>query len=403
MGLYGTLACVAPAPSGGPRRLIEFDRHGTPHAVLRWSPAALEAAWIRIPDRSWLRVEPRATQEAPWGWSDRLWAAPAPGSAGTEATVFDALDWTHIDRIPTLAEPARLPRGGGGAVLNLIATLAADQGRAGVAYRGPYPTEQLFSALLESFLYHPPVRDPLAAFVAGELVWRPAPHERVFTPAGACVQLRGRVEKVVWEGRTYLRPDWQGVALASPHRVRDEGEGVRCSLWALGGVLEDHLALDRAGEVLGPCTPAAQSPDVRPIASEVASGIVAVVAARSAPALRPLVRAAGARLALEWGPLARDLADVRRAPARVSNLLRAALAERLRGAVPAERPGVGLAALAEIAGAVGDALRARAQERAAALSPEAQEALLSGPPASDPADARAITDAVAALLADLVR
>ena len=130
------------------------DRLGTRLAALRWDGGRLESAWVRIPDGSWLGIEPRASADAPWGWSDRLWHAAEPpghGWRGTTLTVFEALDWGRIDRIPTLAEPARLPPGGGTAVLNLIVALAVAQGAGPLPYRGPYPTEQLFLALLESF------------------------------------------------------------------------------------------------------------------------------------------------------------------------------------------------------------------------------------------------------------
>jgi len=106
------------------------DRRGTLVALVdRSADGALERAWVRIPDRSWVGIEPRATRDAPWGWSDRLWHATEPSSGawrGTPLTVFEALDWAAIDRIPALGEPARLPRGGGTAVLNFIAELAAE-------------------------------------------------------------------------------------------------------------------------------------------------------------------------------------------------------------------------------------------------------------------------------------
>jgi len=71
------------------------DRRGTLVAMLRRSAAgSLERAWVRIPDGSWLGIEPRATREAPWGWADRLWHAAEPSSRGwrgTPLTVFEAL------------------------------------------------------------------------------------------------------------------------------------------------------------------------------------------------------------------------------------------------------------------------------------------------------------------------
>ena len=43
-----------------------------------------------------------------------------------------------------LAEPARLPLGAGGAVLNVIALLARHAGIAALRYAGPYPTAALW-------------------------------------------------------------------------------------------------------------------------------------------------------------------------------------------------------------------------------------------------------------------
>jgi len=90
---------------------------------------------------------------------------------------------------------------------------------------------------------------------------------------------------------------------------------------------------------------------------------------------------------------------------RLSERLRAALAAGLGSAsTAADRAALGLAAIAEMAALVGDALRARAQAEIVRLG--AVEAVGSpGPPA--PADrggaerARDITAAVEALLADL--
>jgi hypothetical protein len=95
--------------------------------------------------------------------------------------------------IPPLFAPARLPPGAGTAVLNLIAGLMKDQGVARVRYRGPYPTEQLFTALLECFRHDPALDDPLRRFMdEGDVDWLPAPHERHLVAPGVSVQLRIR-------------------------------------------------------------------------------------------------------------------------------------------------------------------------------------------------------------------
>jgi hypothetical protein len=399
---HGTRLVYALGPDATRRRVLELDRRGTPLAALHWSRGALATAWVRIPDGSWLVVEPRAAEQRPWGPVDRIARAARAGDRGTPVTVFEALDWARIGRIPTLAEPAKLPPGGGVAILNLIAALALDQGRSILTYCGPYPSEQLFLALLESFRYAPADADPLAAFRASRLSWTPAPHERAFEADGAYVQLRGRVEKVVWRGRAYYRPDWQGVVRHAPRRVRETDDGLRCSLWALGGPLEDHLRLTPEGVVSAIVERAAPPLDVRPLGPPLAAGIGAVVAAHSAAPLAPLVREQAGSLAVEWGPVDGDLVDVGATRARVSTLLRARLAAALGAAdTPAARAGLALAALTEIALAMGDTLRAGAQRRLATLAEPEQRARLAARLADEGGQARAITEAVETLLADI--
>ena len=114
------------------------------------SPGPMTGAWTRpgygCPTEAWLTVQPRRATDPRWGVSDLLRMGddrPHPlsrRSTGARST-----------RSPPWPSRRRLPPGGGTAVLNLVASLAADQGRTALAYRGPYPTEQLFLALLESF------------------------------------------------------------------------------------------------------------------------------------------------------------------------------------------------------------------------------------------------------------
>lgn len=396
---HGTTVCHA-ADTDPPRRCLEFDRHGTLLAWLSWSGDGLDEAWLRLSDRSWVRIEPRAGAAGPGGASDHLWHADRLGGAATPLTSFEALDYARIERVPTLAEPARLPPGAGTTVLNLLAELALDQHSGALAYHGPFPTEQLFLSLLESFrAVDAEQSDPLAAFGAGHLRWSPAPHERLFAAAGVVVQLRGRVEKVVWRGRAYYRPDWPGVTRHAPRRVRDAEDGVRCSLWALGEAVEDHLVLTGEGDLVRTLAPPAPPAEVRPLPSAVADGVGAIVAATSAAALAPCLRAIGRDLALEWGPVDGDLVEPGGAAMRISSRLGARFGERARAASVAERAALGLAALTEIAFLLGDHLRALAQSRLAALGEAEQAARLAAPPAPDAGQARAIVEAVEALLA----
>jgi hypothetical protein len=407
---HGSVVCHAVAPDGARRRILEFDRRGTLLAVLRWRARALDAAWVRGGVDWWLAIEPGAGGDAPWGASDRLGRCAEPGGATTALTVFEALDWTAPALIPTLGDPARVPAGAGTAVLNLIAALAADHGVQWLRYTGPYPGEQLFLSLLESFRFvagpgsgggaASAPGDPLAAFASGALAWEPAPHERLLTPEGALVHLRGRVEKVLWRGRVYHRPDWAGVVRHAPRRVRDDDGRVVCSLWALGVPVEDHLALSSAGDVQAVLEPPLPSASPRPLPQTVVRAAGAIVAATSVPALARFVVGEAGGLALEWGPVAGDLVQIDGRRARLSTRLRDVLADRAARVEGPERAALGLAALVEIAMLVGDALRARAQARIATLPPVEQMAALAAPPAPAPDDAATITDGAAALLAD---
>ena len=385
------------------RRVREHDRRGAAVATLAWhDDGGLAEAAVRIPDGSWLRVLPRAADDPRWGVSD------AVHHGGASVTHFAAVEWAVIDAIPTLAEPARLPPGGGTAILNLVAALAADQQRGPLDYRGPYPTEQLFLALLESFRFEAASTPadallhahPLELFVAGGLRWTPAPHTRDFDPRGVYVQARERVEKVVWRGRAYYRETWQGVERHAAHRVRDDGERVVCSLWSLGQALEDHLLLGRDGDVLEIRPPLAAAETPRPLAPVTADGLVAIVIAGSAPPLAEAIRAAAGALTFEWAALDGDLAALAGGHARVSSALLRALAARLAAAGSrAEQVRLGFAALTEAAHALGDGLRAQGQARLAAAGAGAQAEALTRVTGTDAAAAaRRIGDAVERLL-----
>src|SRR5437660_1628370 len=164
----------------------EQDRHGAPLSALEWSPdGRLGRAAVRLPDGTWVTIEPGAGAPGPWGASDRLTLDGRP------LTRLAAVDWTRVDRIPPLAEPARLPAGAGTALFNLLARLAVEQGVSVLRYDAPYPTEALFLALLESFRYVPAdAGDPIAAFGRGELAWTPAPHDVAIERGGVRVQRR---------------------------------------------------------------------------------------------------------------------------------------------------------------------------------------------------------------------
>lgn len=401
---HGGIACFLPSPAGPPRRGLELDRDGALVGALRWDwRPALVAAVVRTAGGDWIEVEPRGAAHPGWGISDRLWRlADGPGGLSrSPLTVFEAVDWASIDRIPPLAEPARLPPGAGTAVLNLLACLAADQGVERLAYRGPYPTEALFAALLESFRFLGDDPDPLRRFLEGGLEWTPAPHERRFPRPDLCLQLRDGVEKVVLRGRAYYRARWQTVTRPAPRRVRDTEEDVRCSLWALGAAIEDHVVLDRAGELLAVTPPALDPRPPASLGAPVAAGLAALLRAQSAPALGPAIAAEMRTLALEWGGVPGDLVEIPGPRARFSWRLADAGAARVRAArEPEERLARALELLAEMAHLLGDAIRERAQSALAACPIEARRAALESRPAGAGA-AGAIAGACVALVEQL--
>jgi hypothetical protein len=406
--VHGSRVAFLDTP-GGRRRILELSPDDDLVAVLSWNDAgALREAAVRIPDDRFVTIEPRALIHPQWGSCDQLWLGSRAGrDGGVPLVTFSAVDYADVRAIPTLGDPARLPPGAGTTVLNLIAGLAEDQRAGPLAYDGPYPTEQLFLALLESFRYRAVGEtdgvDPVAAFMRGSLAWTPAPSERRRATGGIVVQLRDRVEKVIWDQRSYYRADWQTVERHAPRRVRDDGNDVVCSLWALGTVIEDHLRLSHDGEMRAVVAPDPATDRVRPMADAVRAGVVAAVAALSAPALAPFVRETARELSLAWAPVDRDLVAVEDRFVRVSPRLRTVAIARAREAD--DRAGaveVVFALIGELTTLLGDTLRSRAQAALAARSDADQRAALDHQDDPEAAAASGLIGAAAlALLADL--
>lgn len=384
-GRHGTVTCTAPAATGGPpRRFLEFDRHGTLLTVARWDEGdRLRWAKLRLPDGRWVGIEPRSADAPPWGNSDRLWLLDpgAPFSPVAAVSHFQAVDYGAVAAIPPLAEPHRLPAGAGTTVLNFLAALLEDQGRRRVFYRGLYATEQLFTALLESFRYDPAARAPLARFLDSELSWSPAPHERRFLRDGIYVQLRDGVEKVVSRERAYYRRQWQSVIRSEPRVIREAEGRVVCSLWALGTPVEDHLVLDPGGEHGEVLEIPPEDGPIEPLAPAWRPALAALLAQQSAPALRPWLDEALDGLRLEWGPVTGDLLAVSGQTALLSLKLPRLFRRRLAGCqTEAERLVLGLALVVEVSRLLGPALRLRAQALLASLPEAVQRAALERPP-----------------------
>src|SRR5262249_17252044 len=231
----------------------------------------------------------------------------------------------------------------------------------------------------------------------------PAPHEVAIEAGHVWVQRRERIDKIVAEGRTYYRPDWQGVRRLTPRAGRDVGATVRASLLALGRGAESPPVPAPAGRAAGTPAPAADPPDITPLAADVVAGVVAIVVATSAPALGPWLVAAARDSQFVWGPVHADLVATAGARVTLSHRLRRTLGDAIRGRERADALAGALGALREAADLVGDSLRARAQAALAAEDPAVQEAALQTPPPLVEADARAIALAADALARDAAR
>jgi len=380
---------AAGRPSG------EQDRHGAPLSALEWQPdGTLRRARVRLSDGGWIDIEPGAGARGPWGASDLV------TRDGQPLTRFAAVNWTRIDRIPPLAEPARLPAGAGTAIFNLLARLAVEQGVGVLRYDAPWPTEALFLALLESFRYVPDdAPDPRAAFGSGALAWTPAPHDVAIESGNVWVQRRERIDKIVAGGRAYYRPEWQNIRRLTPRVVRDQDDTVRASLMALGRIVEDHLVLAADGTVVEALVPPEDSPEVVGLARDIVAGLIAIVVATSAPELAPWLVAAAGEIDFAWGPVHADVIAVAGTHVTFSHRLRRVLGDAVRQRSRADALGIALRALREAADLVADALRARAQAALAAQDAAVQAAALDADEVATP-DARAIAAAADALARD---
>lgn len=171
-------------------------------------------------------------------------------TSGDATTTMTALDWAAPAQIPTVAAPGRLVAGAGGAILNVIALLAADSGIDPLRYAGRYPTSALFRALARSFRTTATEDDFTAHLserlgerlgAAGEPIpvdFVPAPLERLGNPHGF-LELRVGLERAVIDRVSY-EPG------GSPARLVE----LRAELWFGDQVYARVAAFDVHGELL---------------------------------------------------------------------------------------------------------------------------------------------------------
>jgi hypothetical protein len=372
---HGSVALYRPGPAAHlESRLLEIDPGGAVVAALdRDTRGDLRAAWVSLGDGSGAGVLPGGAHHPLWGASDRLVRLASSGST-TTLTLAGAVRWSAVDTIPPVAEPGRLPAGAGAAILNVLAALAWDQGRPPLRYRGPYPTEQLFWSLTESF-HLEPAPDPLARFLAdAELTfaraapvetpvdWRPAPHERRVHPDGLVVQLRDGVERIAWHGRRYHRTDCRGLRRREHRVVRaiEAGEGRRryvASLEALGVVVEDHLVLDDRGEPLERYPPAPDPAREAPLAAPWDDALGALLPLEATPLLTGAIGAVWPGVRLAWGSVPGDLVEAHGTTLRLSPKLARVYRSALADAAPGARRALGQRLVREILGLIGPAVR----------------------------------------------
>lgn len=279
------------------------DRSGACHAELTWDSTT---------DRLVRLVVAGVTVDGALSHHPLLGPAHTVGD-----TAMTALDWARPTEIPAIAEPARLPPGAGGAILNTIAVLARDARVAALRYAGPYPTAALWHSLARSF--H--TSAPESSFTAGALDralrvardpipidFAPAPHDRLAVPSGF-VELRARPERAVLAGIAYSPG-------GSPARLVDAAEahdgpggpvaGHHCEIWFGDTCYARVATLAADGSlVAGPHPiPSCTSPVLgRGFPAPLREALADLIADAVAPPLAEDARALCASAPLHWADL----------------------------------------------------------------------------------------------------
>jgi len=392
---HGSMILFLPPTSSHPvsQRLATFDRHGRLLLLLyRNNAGTLTRFKARGLDGRFLGVERGVASHLGWGVSDSV--SLLEGETGFTVahplTFFRSVAYEDLDALPPLDDPVRLPPGAGSTLLNVLALLAHDQGKSVLRYRGPYPTERLFTTLSESFRYRGEPGAMRERFAQGAeetaiqlamrevpVDWEPLPHERFFPAAHTCVQLRNGVEKVYDRGRVYYRPDLAGSAYAIRTQQADE-QPLRyiAGLAILGQAIEDHLILDAHGEIL-------ERPPIQEyqllrgpmqLSDDWKALLVRLIASESASMLHSALWPVVDELTLEWESLHNELwsqaGNTISLHAGIVSVYRRALAQ-----IKSAGEGLLLAArfTSELSRLIGPLVRARAQERLAGLSSDAQQ------------------------------
>jgi hypothetical protein len=396
--LAGALTFFLPPSltAGQRRRLASFDRNGRLLLFVNWNQEGRLANFkVRGLDGAFLGVVRDAACHLGWGESDCVWLLDGEEGFAIDRslTLFRSVAYEDLDFLPPLDNPAVLPAGGGSTVLNVLALLAQDQEKSILRYRGPYPSERLFTTLRESFRYSGEPGATRERFTQGseeaalrlemkeaEVDWTPAPHERFFPAAHTCVQLRDGIEKVYDRGRIYYRPDLAVDAQAIWLQKTEEGRALYVAgLMILGHPLEAHLILDDSGMIMER-PPIKRDWELRgplQLSDDWKAMLVRLIAAESSPLLHSVLWPIMAELTFMWEPLRGRLWTVERNEislhAGIVAVYRAALAQTKSAG---ERLLLAARFASELARLVGPLLRARAQEQLSGLSAQDQQIAL---------------------------
>jgi len=225
-------------------------------------------------------------------------------------TTISAIDWQRPTEIPTLAAPAGLPPGAGGAILNTIAILAARAKVPALRYAGPYPTHALWRSLLRSFrptgteaVFVADIIDRMARLARDPIPidFAPAAHDRIAIPGGH-VEVRGALERVYLDGISY-EPD------GSPARL----VGQSCEVWFGDSLWSRVATFDPDGTLIdGPHPIRECTSDVvgKPFPPALVAAIAELVADAAPAPLRTAAREFVLARPLRWADLGARAARV---------------------------------------------------------------------------------------------
>jgi hypothetical protein len=397
--LLGSLTFFLPPSllSGRSRRLASFDRHGRLLLLIHWDRESgrLSHFKARGVDGRFLGVVRGAASHLGWGESDGVWLLDGEEGFALDRslTLFRSVAYEDLDFLPPLDNPTMLPAGGGSTVLNVLALLAQDQAKSVLRYRGPYPSERLFTTLRESFRYSGEPGATRERFTQGaeeaalqlemkeaEVDWRPAPHERFFPAAHTCVQLRDGIEKIYDRGRIYFRPDLAVDAQAIWLRQTEDGRPLYVAgLMMLGQALEAHLILDESGMIVER-PPIRRDWDLRgglQLSDDWKATLVRLIAAESSSLLRSALWPVMAELTFVWEPLRGRLWAIEGNEISLHAGMAAVYREALsRTKSAGESLLLAARFTSELARLIGPLLRERAQAQLAGLSPQDQQIAL---------------------------